>query len=295
MAENHPYYYLYYNQIVGGLKGAYTNYETDYYYISQTEASNWLIEHIKASEDTTPVKVKATYSVLWQFRDYPEIETSYFRYEERSRFDWDYAIVVNRYISPYKLKRNYFPPDNAIHVIYAEEVPICAVIERKTKDDYYGYLALKEERYEEAIGYYEKALEKEKRDELVYYDYGAALYKAGFQRRADSVLKEGLKVNPHFEPILMYLGNIAKSEERDEEAIDYYDRLININMKYYDAYIELSELLVESDLMMARKILRQCLTINPRYKSAITALADTYRDSDPDIARKYDELAATVE
>ena len=44
MILNHPYYYMYYNQLVGGLKGAYSNYETDYYYVSQTEASEWLIE-----------------------------------------------------------------------------------------------------------------------------------------------------------------------------------------------------------------------------------------------------------
>jgi len=31
--------------------------------------------------------------------------------------------------------------------------------------------------------------------------------------------------------------------------------------------------------------------MNPRYKPAITALADTYRDSDPEIAEKYDLLA----
>ena len=47
MIANPPYFYLYYNQFVGGLKGAYANYETDYYYVSQTEASEWLIDYLK--------------------------------------------------------------------------------------------------------------------------------------------------------------------------------------------------------------------------------------------------------
>jgi hypothetical protein len=34
--------------------------------------------------------------------------------------------------------------------------------------------------------------------------------------------------------------------------------------------------------------------MNPRYKPAIVALADTYRESDPEIAKKYDELANSV-
>ena len=66
------------------MKGAYANYETDYYYVSQTEAAEWLIDYLKEKNIPGPVKVKATYSVEWQFRNHPEIETSYFRYEERS-------------------------------------------------------------------------------------------------------------------------------------------------------------------------------------------------------------------
>ena len=52
MAANHRYSYIYYNQLVGGLHGAYGNYETDYYYVSQTEASKWLIDYLKEKKDT---------------------------------------------------------------------------------------------------------------------------------------------------------------------------------------------------------------------------------------------------
>ena len=156
MILNPPYYYLYYNQLVGGLKGAYANYETDYYYVSQTEASKWLIDYLKGKKLEVPVKVKATYSVQWLFRNHPEIETSYFRYEERSQSDWDYAIVANRYISPFQLRNKIWPPENAIHIIYADKVPVCAVLERKSKDDYYGYNALNEGRSKDAIKFFEK-------------------------------------------------------------------------------------------------------------------------------------------
>ena len=85
MFINPHFYYLYYNQFVGGLRGAYSNYETDYYYVSQTEASKWLLDYLKTKPSTGKIKVKATYSVEWLFRNHPEIETSYFRYEERSQ------------------------------------------------------------------------------------------------------------------------------------------------------------------------------------------------------------------
>jgi tetratricopeptide (TPR) repeat protein len=294
MIQNHRYPYLYYNQFVGGLKGAFGNYETDYYYTSQTEASKWLLGYINEKNITGTLKVKATYSVKWLFRDHPEIETSYFRYEERSQTDWDFAITVSRYITPFQLKNHSWPPENAIHIIYADQIPVCAVLERRSKDDLYGYSALNEGNNKDAIKLFTKVLLVNDKDEMIFYNFAAALYNDEQYQKADSVLKRGLVINPDFELILMYLGNIARSQKKPEEAINYYERVIGANRKYFEAYVELSHLMIDSDLLGARDILRKCLIINPRYKPAIVSLADTYRTTNPDIAKKYDEMANTI-
>jgi tetratricopeptide (TPR) repeat protein len=295
MLNNPHFYYLYYNQLVGGLRGAYSNYETDYYYVSQTDVSKWLIEYLKNKDVHGKIKVNSTYPVDWQFRNHPEIETSYFRYEERSQHDWDYAIVTNRYISPFQLRNNIWPPENSIHIVYADKVPVCTVIERKTKDDYAGYVALNEGRNKEAIDLFEKAIKIDDRDEMIFYNFARTLYNDGQYQKADSVLKRGLEINPDFEPILMYLGNIAKSQGRKEEAISYYGKVINVNRKYFEAYVGMAELLIDNDVERSRTLLRTCLAISPKYKPAVMALADTYRSSNPEIAKKYDELANTIE
>lgn len=295
MIVNTPYSYIYYNQLVGGLRGAYGDYETDYYYISQTEASEWLIDYLEEKAKGQTVKVKATYSVKWQFRDHPWIETSYFRYVDRSQYDWDYAIAVNRYIHPYQLKNNIWPPDNAIHLVYADNIPVCAVLERRSKDDYHGFLALKNDKNEEAIAYFQDVLKINCTDELIFYNFATALFNNGQYEKADSVLRKGLEINPDCEPIIMYLGNIARDKGNTEEAMGYYRQLIAINRKSFEAYVELAKLLSPDDLKEARDILRSCLTLNPRYKPAIIALADTYRKTDPDIAEKYDKLVNTIE
>jgi tetratricopeptide (TPR) repeat protein len=294
MLTNPPYYYLYYNQLVGGLKGAYSNYETDYYYVSQTEASKWLIDYLRKKDVHGKIKVKATYSVEWLFRYHPEIETSYFRYEERSQSDWDYAIVANRYISPSQLRNKIWPPENAIHIIYADKVPVGAVLERKSKDDYAGYVALNEGRNKEACGYFEKALNVDDSDEMIFYNFAAALFNDGQYQKADSLLKRGLEINPDFEPILMYLGNIAQSQKRSDEAISYYERVIKADRKYFEAYVNLAELLLDKDVVRSRTLLKTCLIMSPAYKPAIIAMADTYRNSNPDIAKKYDDFANTI-
>jgi tetratricopeptide (TPR) repeat protein len=202
--------------------------------------------------------------------------------------------VVNRYIPPFQLKNQIWPPENAIHIIYADKVPICAVVERKTKDDLLGYNALIDGRYEDAVGYFGNVLKDDCEDEMIFYNFAVALYKTGQFERADSVLKSGLLLNPDFDPILMYLGNIARSQGKRDEAINYYERLINANRKYFEAYVGLSELLAENNVAQARDLLETCLTMSPRYKPAIEALADTYRESNPEIAAKYDILARSI-
>jgi tetratricopeptide (TPR) repeat protein len=292
--RNMPYSYMYYNQLVGGLKGALGNYETDYYYISHREASKWLARYLEEKNIKTPVKIGATYSVDWFFRNHSRIETSVFRNEERSQSDWDYAIIVNRYISPFKLKKSLWPPKNAIHVVYADSVPVCAVIERRTKDDFKGYTALNEGRNSDAIKYFEKALKSDDGDEMIFYNFALALYNEKQYLKADSVLKKAIDLNPDFEPALMYLGNIAKSNGRSDEAVMYYERVLKADRKYFEAYVCLAELVVGRDLNKARFLLKTCLTINPGFRPAIMAMADTYRSSEPDIARKYDELANRI-
>ena len=294
MASNQPYWYLYYNQFVGGLKGAYGNYDTDYYYVSQTEASDWLIKYLEQKGETSGLKINATYSVRWAFRNYPGIKTAYFRFDERSMYDWDYAIVANRYISPFKLNNKVWPPGNSIHIVYADSVPLCAVLERSSKNDFYGSEALNQGRIKEAISFFEYALKENNKDEMIFFNFASALIRDGQAAKADSVLKEGLKVNPDCEMILMYLGNLAKSQQKSVEARRYYEKLISVNRKYFDAYVELSQLLVAEDVIKSREVLSRCLKINPRFKPALIALADTYRISDPEVAKKYDNLANKI-
>jgi tetratricopeptide (TPR) repeat protein len=92
----------------------------------------------------------------------------------------------------------------------------------------------------------------------------------------------------------MYLGNIAAFRKDSLNALDYYERVIRVNRKYFQAYVESAKLVYENDVDKARGLLRECLRINPKFKPAITGLADTYRKTDPEIAKKYDEMADTI-
>ena len=275
----------------GGIKGAFGKYELDYYFTSQAEASEWLLNYIKEKNIKAPLKVSATYDPAWYFRNNPEIEISWLRYEERSLYDWDYAIIVNRYITPFQLKNKIWPPENTIKTIDVEGVPVCAILERRSKADFQAYQCMNEGNFTEAAGYFLQALKVNDSDEMIFYYFAGTLNRMGQNDRADSLLKRGLEINPDSELILMYLGNIANTKGRHKEAIEYYRKVINVNRKYFEAYVELSGLVAEEDISQARELLRTCLRMNPGYRKAIIALGDTYRESNPEIAQKYYEQA----
>jgi len=288
---NHPYYYLYYNQLVGGLDGAYGNYETDYYYHTIRQGSEWLTKYLKTNKQDGPIKIATNFSVIWNFRNQPNIKSFYCQYDERSQVDWDYMIVANSYIPPFQLKNKIWPPPNAIHVIYADKDPVCAVLKRETKTDLQGYEALLSGDTSNASRNFAAALKINAQDELIFYNFATALVREGKTDSARVVLQSALKINPGYEPVLMYLGNIAVTQNNSREAIGYYQTLIGFNRKYYEAYVSLSRLLADSDISKSRGLLKTCLTLNPGYKPAIVSLADSYRKSDPEVAKKYDKLA----
>lgn len=294
MASNHPYYYLYYNQLVGGLKGAYGNYETDYYYHSMREGAEWLKQHLQNETAGSPIIVGGNFPVQWYFRNEPNIEFVYIPYQTRSNYNWDYAIIANSYIPPSQLKDKTWPPDNTIHTVMADGIPICAVIKRLSKDDMEGLHVLKKGDNIKSAHLLQKAMEVDPQNEWIYYKFAEALSSQNRNEEAVQMLEKSLEINPQFEPALMMLGVQALISDEKEKAASFFKKVIAANRKYMDAYIQLAAIYSETNVDLSRKVLKDCLKVHSCYKPAIQALADTYRKSAPEVARKYDELINTL-
>lgn len=294
MVANHPYYYLYFNELIGGLKGAYGKYETDYYYHSMREGSEWLINHLTEEKPQRNIRVGGNFPIQWFFRYYPNIDFSYFQYSNRSTANWDYAIVGNSYIHPDQLKNGNWPPENAIHTIYAEGVPVCTVLKRQTYDDLRGIKALDEGNWEEAEQRLSKALKIDHTNELIHYKLARALLEQGKDSAAREVLIQCMDIHPEYEPVLMLLADLSEKQGKRGQAIDFYTKVIKTNKKYFVAYLKLANLQRETDLMQARETLKDCLRVNPRHRDAIVALADTYEQAEPEVAEKYRQLANSI-
>ena len=290
MASNHPYYYLYYNQFAGGLKGAYGNYETDYYYHSMREGTDWLRVYLKNKPNKGDLTIGGNFPIQWYFHEDKTLNFVYFPWQNRSEYNWDYAVIANSYISPFQLKNKFWPPVNTIHTILADGIPVCAVVERLTKDDLHGAMALEKDDYIKSALLFQNAYNIDPQNEWICYKFAESLIGSDRGNEAEQILKKGLKINPDYEKTLTLLGDLALKKQDTLTATGYYEQAIRSNRKYFGTYIKLAELYTETNADKARKVLRDCLKINSRYKPALSALAETYRKTAPEIARKYDEL-----
>lgn len=295
MVCSHPYYYLYYNQLAGGLKGAYGKYETDYYYHTMRSGSEWLQEYLKENDVKGKVIVGSNFPVNWYFRNMNNVRFQYFTYQQRNDFDWDYAIIGNSYIRPEQLRKNNFPPEGTIHTVLVDGVPVCAVVARKSKLAVKGSRAFENEDYTLAADYYREALKFYKNDEHVYYKLGKSLSLTGRNQEALESVNHALAINGMYEPALKLSGQLKMEQGNNEAARQDFEKLIQANRKYFSAYVELAKILVrEGHPGEAREVLKTCLRINSRYKPAIIVLGDTFRESDPEIAKRYYDLANSI-
>lgn len=183
-----------------------------------------------------------------------------------------------------------WPPANTIRTIFADGIPVCAVIERVTKDDFYGIQELKKGDNIKSALLFENSMKIDPQNELICYKFAESLVGAEQTDLAQKALDRCLEINPGYEQALVLSGDLALKEKDAEKAAAYYEKAIRANRKYFAVYPKLAGIYAETDVEKTRKVLRECLKINPKYKPALQVLAETYRTTDPAIAEKYDKL-----
>jgi 4-amino-4-deoxy-L-arabinose transferase-like glycosyltransferase len=88
----HPYEYIYYNSFIGGVKGAFRDYELDYWGTSYREAANWLNEN--AAPDSKVWVEGPAHLLDMYLRDDIDLYSTY----ETERADhYDYIVATSRY------------------------------------------------------------------------------------------------------------------------------------------------------------------------------------------------------
>lgn len=263
--RNHPYEYVYFNELAGGTKHAFGNYEMDYYYHSTRAASEWVIANATRTglEEGDKIKVATwhTVSVDNFFRnDTARFSVQFARWYERGNSDWDYGIFTVTGISPDYLKSKAFPPKNTVKTIDVDGVPIAVVLKRTDKSDYYAYKLKNANRLDSALILYKNAIRLDSCNDCAYLNMGEIYLRLGQPDSAIACLDRFIAFYPSAENANYLKAFALQTKGRTAEAIDILHQIEKHNFKYVNAYyLAVQIYMQQQNLVAAGKELRKMI------------------------------------
>tara|TARA_Y100000590_G_scaffold350610_1_gene402546 strand:- start:2165 stop:3451 length:1287 start_codon:yes stop_codon:yes gene_type:complete len=172
----------------------------------------------------------------------------------------DYGLAVKNYKIAQKL--NPFAK-KYLSAVYA----ISQMIAKEGDQDY------RRQEFDLAISKYEDAISYNPDYAIAFFKLARTYYKLKDYENAQISLQNGLLIDPHQEQSEKMLGDIYRKNGNTNEALNHYNRAIEINGNYYQAFYSLGSLyLSEGDFENAKISLNSAIRFNPSYAKAHGAL-----------------------
>jgi len=246
MFANAPNEYVYFNELEGGIKNAYGNYETDYYMNSVKQGYKWLVENElnKLPANDTVLIVSNCIEPFEQYQKVSPIafKTDYSRFYQKDQKNWDYAIYYSRFLDREELQNGYFPSSMAIHVIRVDGVPICAVLKNDPeRNGFKGYTAMRQNDAPTAIEDFNKVVAAHPED-MEAWNYLALLYRStNNMAAADNAINKAMAISSLDVQTVFTAGEIAMQENNFNKAIKIYADVIEEYPDMGEAYLGLGK------------------------------------------------------
>lgn len=237
IAKNHPLEYVYFNQLSGGTNKSIGRYETDYYFHAIKPAMDWLDEYLLKEEYEVPPIIASNFLVdEYSGQMKSDYTAKYLNYYNRGKEDWDFAVISSTYIDPVQLKNSSWPPMNTIFEVFVDNIVVCAVLKRETRDDIYALNAYRNSDFEQADSLYKRALSHlPKHETNLLYEAWTKRHLGDFYN-SDSLAKQLLMVHPLSENGLDLLARNCISQGKYNEAVVHLQSILDVNYKYLPSY-----------------------------------------------------------
>ncbi len=242
-ATTFPHTVTYHNQSVGGVQGAYGQYEVDYYYNSVKAAAEWFKQHELQNtrpNDTIRLYSNAAHILTHYFKDNPNVLVDYIRFPERNQKKWDYALFHIALIPLEEIKSGSWITGTVIHQVAVQGKPLCILLKRPSFDDLKAYEFLNQNQADSALYYFEQYVKKDANNTAILNTIGS---------------------------IQMQLGQIEKASQ----AIQQSYQLDATNMETKNLYAVLK--LQQGDFATSQQLFAEILRDNPQYIRAYYYLA----------------------
>lgn len=238
-ATTFPNTVTYYNQLAGGVKGAYGNYEVDYYYNSLKQCADWFkkkeLPKLKG-KDTVRIYSNAAHILTHYFSDEKNIIVDYIRYPERNLKAWDYTIFHMALIPFEDIKSKNWLPSTTLFKAECQGQPLSAVIKRASLDDMKGFDALNQNNPEAAIAYFDSYLKADPTNSQILNTTANVLLQLGRVDSAETYINLSYKVDSSNMETKQLYGMVRLQKGDFSTAQRLFTELIQQNPQYAKGY-----------------------------------------------------------
>jgi DNA-binding SARP family transcriptional activator len=292
---NHPYEYVYFNELAGDMDKAYGNYEMDYYYHSTREASEWIIANAEPNADGSKIIVATwhTASVNYFLRkDTARFITSFSRWYEKGNNNWDYAIFTITGMAPEQIKNaGAFPPPDCIKTIDVDGKPICLILKRQSKIDMLGNQYKSKNQADSAILCFKEALAINPYNEAALNNIIECYLMRGQLDSAKTYIDQELSFLPKYETANYFLAHYYMTKGEMDKAIETCKFIIDCNFKFTSAYHLMCNIyLRQNDIKNAEKALSQLIDHDQLDNAGVQQLINIYKADGLDDRGAYRKL-----
>lgn len=300
MVRNPAHQYIYFNPIVGGVKGAYGNYETDYWGTSVKQGLEWLEkEGIIGPDIQTEVTIASNFAYALQVygKKYgPNVKFAYVRYRQRHDEPWDYGLFQSRFVDASYIKKGSWPPENTIHTIDVDGAPILAIAKNTDDLGFRGVKAQKENRFEEAILLLEELVKREPLDEVAWTSLAFSYMNTGNVEACKKALDRIFEIEPESVAAMNYSGMLYTNTGEFDKAADFFEKSLKIQENNFFAFFYLASIELErKNLSKALEYGKKAITSNNTFKGSYELVANIYDAmGDPGNATAYRNAAAKM-
>ncbi len=241
--QSFPNTITYHNQMVGGVKGAYTNYEMDYYYNSLKQSAEWFKKNVSSKlkpGDTVMVVSNAVHLLRHYFVHEPNVKLDYVRFLEKNQKPWDYAIMHIALIPNQELKsKSWLPEGSTLFTANIQQNALSAVIKRPSKDDLKGYQMLSQQKADSALYYFDNYLLKDPKSTVVLNTEGNVLLQLNRIDSAYKIITRSYLIDSTNMETRQLFGMASLQKNDFNQAISIFSKLVDENPDYPKTYFYL--------------------------------------------------------
>ncbi len=245
MVKNHPYQYIYFNELAGGVDAAYGRYETDYWMNSIKNMCNYLVENDERIKNGETISIHTNCSDPaghYIKKAVPNVKVYYTRYNDRNKKSGDYFMFISRFVNKDLMKNEAWPPADVIYTEKVDNTVIGAISRRPSTTPFEGAEAEKARDFNTAEMKFAQAVQEDPKDETSWLGLANARLNLRKFPEAKQAIDGFMKLSDTHVNGLFALAIYYLNTGKNEEAKQTLEKITDVNYKYNGSYFYLTSL-----------------------------------------------------